>query len=823
MAIFTFSAQQTVIAMGICKTEEDGTRGGRPVSLSGCSAEAVWHRQRFSYGTRTCGGVCSAGFRHISDLEKFFEYLKRSLTIAWKSVFFNFKQYSCFFIAIIIVQILYGLMTVSAQNNNRIEYEHVTEEYDYHMVLKDLNQYQAFYLINDEGTVFKSDIIFKVVRYDENHNYMNNVDTYDVYLYFTRDPHDCEARFRKDYLPDLKAYGNEGKSFSISTTSLLDFEDNIAANNVTFAFVTLILLAVSIFLLMALYNIRINQYKFTYGVYLTFGADFKMLFSTAFWELFVISVVTFVPSVLISTLLSFLIYRTSGYGFTFNPLAIVFVAVFGLVVILCSVWTPMKVMSVKDPMSLIVTEDNSNLVTSPMRSVNIFGEKFPTKYELYSMWRFRKYNIQLLTTAIVFCALFIMGLYMSDIYTTDLEYPRPQFVVDLADSGFPYDDIMSEELYAIDGIRAVEITNNATEARHIASHVMLHHSDVKLFKNLVTYEGTEFDTHDEGYRITNDVLYTAMPEEQIQILSDYDYEGDLSCLTNGSNMVAVGDSISNVRTFKYKVGDKIWIAVKNGQIRSVDSNLTGRALLKSQIQYFHFDYIECTIGAIIYDVPSGSVPVYMSMDLYEQVTGKVPSSSTLNLYVKDGMDNAAVSAVYDEVRDWGRQYGDVKVSNTHITLLNEIARDKHYSELFVCISLLILCISPLVWFFSQTLYYLKREKEFNILQSIGAVFKEIRQIYLQGGMCMAAMSLVVSIVLSYLGSYILFYIYNVIMPYFSGENVRYVFYMPWYAILTSIVVSVFCGFFSTYLPYRSYIKNRYSLQNGGAGGEHGDE
>ena len=427
MAIFTFSAQQTVIAMGICKTEEDGTRGGRPVSLSGCSAEAVWHRQRFSYGTRTCGGVCSAGFRHISDLEKFFEYLKRSLTIAWKSVFFNFKQYSCFFIAIIIVQILYGLMTVSAQNNNRIEYEHVTEEYDYHMVLKDLNQYQAFYLINDEGTVFKSDIIFKVVRYDENHNYMNNVDTYDVYLYFTRDPHDCEARFRKDYLPDLKAYGNEGKSFSISTTSLLDFEDNIAANNVTFAFVTLILLAVSIFLLMALYNIRINQYKFTYGVYLTFGADFKMLFSTAFWELFVISVVTFVPSVLISTLLSFLIYRTSGYGFTFNPLAIVFVAVFGLVVILCSVWTPMKVMSVKDPMSLIVTEDNSNLVTSPMRSVNIFGEKFPTKYELYSMWRFRKYNIQLLTTAIVFCALFIMGLYMSDIYTTDLEYPRPQF------------------------------------------------------------------------------------------------------------------------------------------------------------------------------------------------------------------------------------------------------------------------------------------------------------------------------------------------------------------------------------------------------------
>ena len=70
-------------------------------------------------------------------------------------------------------------------------------------------------------------------------------------------------------------------------------------------------------------------------------------------------------------------------------------------------------------------------------------------------------------------------------------------------------------------------------------------------------------------------------------------------------------------------------------------------------------------------------------------------------------------------------------------------------------------------------------------------------------------------------SYILFYIYNVIMPYFTRENVRYVFYMPWYAILTSIVMSVFCGFFSTYLPYRSYFKNRYSLENGGAGREYG--
>ena len=103
-------------------------------------------------------------------MESLFEYLKRSLTIAWKSVFFNFKEYSCFFVALFIVQMFYGLMSVSNANNNNVEYRHVTDEYDYHMVLRDLNTDQYLYLKNDSGAVFKNDLVFKIVRVDENHN-----------------------------------------------------------------------------------------------------------------------------------------------------------------------------------------------------------------------------------------------------------------------------------------------------------------------------------------------------------------------------------------------------------------------------------------------------------------------------------------------------------------------------------------------------------------------------------------------------------------------------------------------------------------------------
>lgn len=713
-------------------------------------------------------------------------------------------------------------MTVSADNNNNVEYQHVMENYDYHMVLKDLNEAQARYLINDEGTVFKSDVIFNVIRSEQYQNRFSGEDRFDIYLLFTGDVEKSLERFKKSYEGDLAALGTEGSSFSKATTPLLNFEDNIAANTTTFVFITIILLFLSIFLLTSLYNIRINHYKFTYGVYLTFGADFKMLFSTAFWELFVIFVVTFIPSLLGSTLISFLMYRASGFEFMFNGLSILKIFFFTLVVILASVWTPMKVMSVKDPMSLIITEDNSNLVTSPMRSFNIFAEKFPTKYEFYSIWRFRKYNLQILSSAIVFCALFIMGLYMADIYTTDLEYPRPQFKVNLENSGFEYDEIMSKELYSLDGVRAVEINNNSTEGYELASHMIVEKKNVRAFTNLVTYSGTEFDVGDKYWRVSRDIVYNALTEEQLRILEDYDYSGDLnSILTPGT--VIVGDSISNVPTYKFNVGDKIYISLKTGQIKAVDTNLTGRTLLKNQIEYFHFDYMEFTIGAILYDIPSGSTPIFLNMDDYKTVTGKTPEATSFNIYVEHDLSPEQVNELYADVRNWSRDYGDVKVVNTDLTLLNAIAKDKHYNELYICISILILCISPLIWFFSQSLYYSKREKEFNILQSIGAIASEIRSIYLQGGLCMATMSLIVSIILSYIGSYILFYVYNVMMPYFTEENVRYVFYMPWYAILTSVIMSVACGFLSTYMPYKSYYKNRYSLQNGGAGQEFGGE
>ena len=70
--------------------------------------------------------------------ERLWEYLSRHVKIAAKSVFLNFKQYCCFFAAIFIIQLLYGMMAIAATNNNTVAYEQIESAYEYHYVVSNL-------------------------------------------------------------------------------------------------------------------------------------------------------------------------------------------------------------------------------------------------------------------------------------------------------------------------------------------------------------------------------------------------------------------------------------------------------------------------------------------------------------------------------------------------------------------------------------------------------------------------------------------------------------------------------------------------------------
>ncbi|MBE6714646.1 MAG: ABC transporter permease [Ruminococcaceae bacterium] len=835
--------------------------------------------------------------------ERLWEYLSRHVKIAAKSVFLNFKQYCCFFAAIFIIQLLYGMMAISATNNNTVAYQQIAETYEYHYVLYNLTQSQERYIaeydhpeygITDElkGTY---QIVKTVERANANNNYQPEFDLYIRFGKLDRKTNKMVLsadkvreycnHFEEKYVANLNSlepkYDSSNPNFSVEKTLLLEYENRVASNNAGFWVITLLLLVLSVFLLMSIFNIRLNQYKFTYGVYMTFGADFKMLFMTSFWEMFVIMITMFVPATLISTLVVFLIYLPSGFKFAFDAWVILKLFVFSLVVVALAVVMPMRVTSMRRPMSLIITEDNSNLVSSPRKSFNLLGKKFPVHYEMYSIWRFRKYNIQLLSTAIVFCALFICGLYLANIYTTGIDYPRPQFEISINTNNTTssYNSEMSETILGInEGFRTefaeqlekeekglsetfqaitnIEATGNATpvegdldfgqspttEAKYITSFMLVNKKNVKfLASGFFVYDKKEaasvYNEVPGSYKVTNSVVYKAVSphnaDDLIQFLSQYKHDGNYEDILKSDDTTEyciIGDSISNISKFNFKVGDTVAVSTKTGEITPVDSNLTGKTLLRRQIKNYNYSYKTLTICAVIKDIPSGSVPVYMLNDAYKEVTGREPYTTLLNVYTHsvdygdDGfvLQDEHIDYLENELReafsaDSRSMYGAIKVKNLNQSAEKAIDEDEHYNELFIAISVLILCISPIIWFFSQILFYFKREKEFNIIQSMGANGSDIRKIYLLGGISMSVLSFIVSILLSYVASYLMFYAVNVVIPGFTGEYIRYTFYMPWYALVISVVMSVACGFFSVYIPYKSYFNNRYSLENGGGG------
>ena len=832
-------------------------------------------------------------------LERIWEYLSRNVKIAWKSVFFNFKQYCCFFAAIFIIQLLFGMMAISASNNNSVEYQQIKQEQkltllddegkpeldeegniqrvDYHYEIHNLSQTQYSYLAkykSENGAFDEQKQLYVIVDHVERQNEKDDKLVYDVYLRFGKEKNLEDSaivnkyynEFTSNYLSKLESLSDGTEFFQTKSTMLLDYNTRVAANNATFGIIVVVLLVLSVFLLVSIYNIRINQYKFTYGVYMTFGADFKMLFGTAFWELFVIMLVTFVPAILASTAIVYFIYAPSGFAFSFSVLACIELFIFSLAVVLASVFMPMRLMSVRQPMSLIITEDNSNLVTSPRKSFNLLGKKFPLQYELYSIWRFRKYNIQLLTSAIAFCALFICGLYLSNIYTTGIEYPRAQFEIELsADEKvnlLEYDKTLSTKFEAINkdfnkeypeyaekdeafkAIVGVESTGNATpvdddadrfrgpvtEAMYINSFMLAESKDVKLSATgLFVYpSGNDVASPYAGggsYKVTNEVIYKAIDPDNagdmLAFLGQYEVVGNLEDILKSNknvNYCIVGDSQSNLRTFKFDVGDKIALATYESQITAVDSNLSGKNLLRRQIKNYMYSFTDFEVCAVLKDIPSGSVPVYMLNEAYEKVTGRDSMVTKLNIYVDEDLTIEQIRYIEKSLRDIPAESGYSNIGAVTVTNLEQnaervITENKHYSSLFVVISILILCISPIIWFFSQILFYFKREKEFNIIQSMGATESDVRTIYLMGGVGMSIMSFIVSILLSYIASYAMFYVYNVVVPNFTFEYVRYTFYMPWYALVISIVMSVACGFFSAFIPYKSYFKNRYEVNN----------
>ncbi len=109
-----------------------------------------------------------------------------------------------------------------------------------------------------------------------------------------------------------------------------------------------------------------------------------------------------------------------------------------------------------------------------------------------------------------------------------------------------------------------------------------------------------------------------------------------------------------------------------------------------------------------------------------------------------------------------------------------------------------------MWFFSQILFFQKRRKEMNLLRMFGAAEKQIERLHTFAGLVISALAMVVTVILSYIASFIVFKLMSEWLPSlgFAG-GVSYSFFVSTAALLVSLAVSAICGFLSSYIPYRA--------------------
>lgn len=380
---------------------------------------------------------------------KFFSSIWHEIKLGFKTVTFQFKQYICFYVAILAMQIMFGIIVMASANDIAQHRDTVNKDYSYHVVMTNLPESGV--------NQFKSGTIASKIENSE--FYDVDVDGSFVYVTFNPDAagdqakpksiddlfNDFKGRNYAGYVEsavktELKAQGYVKTDFTIKyeTSPLYNLNSDITMMRVSCAIKLFVLALVAVAVIILLFNIRLNHFKFMYGIYMSFGADTKKLFSTSFWEMMVIGLLTLIPAGGIAYGIDFYLYATAnahvdGYidrlPLALSPWLVAFALLFIIPIFLVAVYLPVKATASKPPLKLLLAEDNSNLVWSPKISTQLFGKKFPKAYESLGLWRYRKYAATLVASAVLFSSIFVWISFFRDIYDFNMNQDKAEFVV----------------------------------------------------------------------------------------------------------------------------------------------------------------------------------------------------------------------------------------------------------------------------------------------------------------------------------------------------------------------------------------------------------
>ncbi len=719
-------------------------------------------------------------------MKKLFSSFKGSA----KSVLLNYKQFIGIYIAVLIVQLLLGVWTMSAYTNYYSNNELFEENYKYDIIIT-----KSRYDLEDLKGIFRADS--EIVT-----DFGMVGDKLGVSI-----KSGALDRFTETYLTKNKA--------EYSVTPFYAYHTEIQGEIiVTSAVIGAITLFISSLILSVMHSIRTNQYRFQYGIYMTFGADKKMLCKLVAEELFTINTLLLVPSAVISYLLLLIIYAPKGVTVLFTLPQILIYVVLSYLAVLIASGSSIGGLFFKPPVALIKAVDNSHFVTSPRRSFSIFAKKIPTRYEAYSIWRFRKYIAGLVAGAVAFSVIFVTVIYAANMIKADTEAPIKEYSLKFKNNTFAEtqrENANSESREIIDALyRIPEIEKLDFEQSkgftYTYDHILLNSGNVERGNNVTVtsneYAGGNFTRAVNNCRyVCIDALSLANYEKNYQV--DYLDGVNSQNFSDFENLVVVSEGLFGVKNFSFKPGDEIVVAdMTSTSPISVSSDPMEQ--LKLQILNYTFEYRTLTVGAVIHDTNAlDSIIVGVNEGEYLSFTHDKSVISNIDVYFKNSTDLNAISASRNDIEKIMQSYGNWEITSHDAAIVVYVNKITDTPALLYLLAALVLIICPLIWIFSQSMFFKKRETEFRTLGYIGIGEKEIFGIHLVSGALIFVLGFVFNFAASRLVCYGIYRLLTAYLPRLGilGVGVSFDSFVPFEIMLICAAVSAACGLISSIIPF----------------------
>ena len=757
---------------------------------------------------------------------------------SFRSVTKNWKEYICFYLAALVMTAGFWTISLCTEANMHKARQAVADEYDYHV--------EVALLDNEQYANLDQQLQYQLKReneYLESYYWVNNgkalldgTYTCRIVLDTTFGLETALFEVQNDMLNRVSVGRRD-----IRLSPLYTFDADFGTPYTVQLWTTsLAWLAFSILMMIVLFLVRLDHFKFIYGVYMACGADFPKLMGAAGGELLVITLLTWIPSALVGVGIAGALYIPAGVGLWFSVPTVLIPLLGGVVAVFSSVWFPMRSMSKKPPVLHLKAGDNTNLVSSPRRSFRLFGESFPGKYELYGFWRMRKYYLRLILSAILFAAFFVSGLYIAEMesYHNDLDpyeyqvayrpsnyYEAPIAEVDengneeiLGDEPWiPTDsqaedilydvDLFLEELEEVPGVSHAE-WDVSLSGGYAQSHLLL--KTGQLY-DADDYKVSSKERASEGFRwAMNNYKYTAVDQLWIDNLIKHGlatFEGDPYAVLSMENGVIISEEVYNDKAYKFKPGDQIIVAVceEGGPTPMV---MSPQQLLREQIKLFKFRYETYTVCAVVHGLNSESnITFGVGYSDYTELTGRPPVRTEIKVYMEKGTDMDTVRGAEIKLRRVVNSFSDWLVTPTGNYFETSIKSLKNDNAVILTLAICLLLISPMVWYFSQIMFYRKRRGEFAVLHALGAPDDAFAKMHRLAGGVLSGIAFLVTILVTLLCNYLVYFTVNTLLPWLHlTESIRYEYRLSLPALVACVLVSVLCGFLSCELPYRLFTK-----------------